>query len=152
MKCGVFEEFIYLSLSLAHFILCISIAAGSLKCCDWPAIKQYSPVWIGHQDWDCWRKWSSRLLPVLSSGTHRPHQQKAWFKQESKAFTLRSVVSGCTSCWLTDFDWSGLWFLMNNLCRSTQTWQDAILFLWQFTSDTRLYCRTLLKTPISPIK
>lgn len=42
LKCRVFVEFIYLSLSPAHFILCISIAAGRLKSCYWPPIKQYS--------------------------------------------------------------------------------------------------------------
>lgn len=26
------------------------------------------PGWIGHHDWDCWRKWSSGLLLSLSSG------------------------------------------------------------------------------------
>lgn len=51
MKRRVFGEFIYLSGSPAHFILCISMVARSFKYCDWLAIKHYSPVWIDHNDW-----------------------------------------------------------------------------------------------------
>lgn len=71
---GIWGVYILVPLS-ASFHFMFPIAAGSLKCCGRPAIKQYSPRRIDHHDWDCCRRWSSRLLPVLSSGRYRPYYE-----------------------------------------------------------------------------
>lgn len=57
------------SLCLISFYVFSSLLAA-WRCCDRPAIKQYPLVWIGHHDWDCCRKWSSRFLFVPPPGCY----------------------------------------------------------------------------------
>ena len=80
----VSEVFKYLS--LAHFILCIYIAACSSKCCDWPAIKQCSLIWMDHPDGDCLRKWSWRLLYSALIRMVPSLAAETWFKKESQEY------------------------------------------------------------------
>lgn len=95
MKSWVFVEFIYLSLPTARLILCISIAAGSLKWCNRPSIKQYSPVWI------------DRMRVLQKMEFKAPHQKSTIFTRPGKRTALNGLCSQKKSIYLFWQKWAG---------------------------------------------
>lgn len=120
-------EFIYLSVSLPHFILCFSIAAG--------------------------RHLASHItiFPSMDRPSRSRLMQKMEFRIPACAVEIghhRQTHNMCrkprnTYCndWKTDFDWGGIWFLMSFFLQRADR-KSVVSAPWVLVSDRRVCCCT----------
>lgn len=116
-------EFIYLSVSPPHFILCISIAAGRRLASHitiFPSMDRPSRP----------RLMQKMEFRIPACAVKSGHCRQTHNMRRKPRITYRNG-------WKTDFDWGGIQFLMSFADR-----KSVVSAPWVFVSDRRVYCCT----------